>query len=64
MQTEHNFKVIIFIDRATFRQELIMHHTIVIEKKNCEQNLHIWPKLESFFSVLAIQNASTETIES
>lgn len=46
--TAHNFKEIFLIDRITFWQKLMMHHTTVIEKKG-EQNLHIWPRLWCFF---------------
>ena len=47
-QSTHNFKVIFLIDRTTLWQEFMMHYAIAIEE-NSEQNLHIWPKLTSYF---------------
>lgn len=59
MQTAYNFKVIFFIECATFWQELTMHHAIAIEEWAKPSNLK---ERGIFFSVLALLAPSTGMI--
>lgn len=46
--TVQSYKLLFFIDRTNFWQELAMNYTIVIEE-NSEWNRHIWQNLLCFF---------------
>ena len=56
VQSTHNLKVLLLIDRPTLWQEFLVHHAIAIEE-NSKQNLPIWPNLTLCNALLDISNS-------